>query len=166
MPKWGTKWYISFDLNINNFVNGWRTVLHLTSTGRSCCGIGDRVPAVLLYNNVLHVNTYWQGNANFGFQTHSLQKQNHIEIIQRQDGHVREGVIWKRKCVKFSFFQLKKRRFHTSLFSKENVWNFPFFSWKSENFTHFYFLNDPFPKRHLKFYQVLIHNHFSITLIY
>merc|ERR1712243_282174 len=40
---------ISFELNVESFANGgemWGNVFHFTATGKDCCSIGDRVPAL------------------------------------------------------------------------------------------------------------------------
>ena len=65
--NWGPNYFIAFDLNINNFHNGWRTLLHFTSTGRSCCGHGDRFPAIFLFNDHLRIKTAWNGNNDYSY---------------------------------------------------------------------------------------------------
>ena len=52
IPEWGPNYKIKFELNIESFANGgnmWGNVFHFTATGKGCCDIGDRVPA--LYTN-------------------------------------------------------------------------------------------------------------------
>lgn len=37
---------ISFMINIKSYNSQWRSIFHVTNTGKSCCSIGDRVPAL------------------------------------------------------------------------------------------------------------------------
>ena len=50
IPEWGPNFRITFDLNVHSMYsshsNGWANVLHFTASGKDCCSIGDRVPAL------------------------------------------------------------------------------------------------------------------------
>ena len=41
-----TSMTISFMINITAYNGQWRSIFHVTNTGRDCCSVGDRVPAI------------------------------------------------------------------------------------------------------------------------
>jgi len=97
IPEWGPNFRITFDLNVHSMYsshsNGWANVLHFTASGKDCCSIGDRVPALwtnskrnYLYfcSNVDHHGDYCRTTTAGTFRTNSWYK---IEIKQRFEAY-------------------------------------------------------------------------------
>lgn len=57
IPLWGPSFRIKFSISVNSFDNGlgpynpWSDVLHFTSTEKTCCDFGDRLPGVFLHKD-------------------------------------------------------------------------------------------------------------------
>merc|ERR1719300_2313808 len=96
IPEWGPNFRISFDLNINSMYSsrsdGWANVLHFTATGKDCCSLGDRVPAlftnaqlntVSFMSNVDHNGNFQKGTPHGTFPTNTWCK---IKIEQKFEG--------------------------------------------------------------------------------
>ncbi|XP_065664920.1 uncharacterized protein LOC136086642 [Hydra vulgaris] len=63
LSKLETSFAVSFTLKLNNFSDGFRSVLHLT-TGENNEKYGDRIPGVWIYYKMLHVAFAINGNQN------------------------------------------------------------------------------------------------------
>jgi len=46
IPEWGPNFRVSFDLKIHSMGDAWANVFHFTATGKDCCAVGDRTPAL------------------------------------------------------------------------------------------------------------------------
>jgi len=57
IPSWGPSFKIQFSIKVNSFDNGlgpnnpYSDVLHFTSTEKTCCSFGDRLPGVFLHSD-------------------------------------------------------------------------------------------------------------------
>ena len=72
IPEWGPNFRITFDLNINSMYSsrsdGWASVLHFTATGKDCCSLGDRVPALFTNSKLNSVSFMSNVDHNGNFQ--------------------------------------------------------------------------------------------------
>jgi len=96
IPEWGPNFRISFDLNIKSMYSsrsdGWASILHFTATGKDCCSLGDRVPALFSNNkqnylafmsNVDNNGNFWKATPAGSVPTNTWSK---IKIEQKFEG--------------------------------------------------------------------------------
>ena len=74
---------IYFDLKLNSFSDGFRSVIHLT-IGEDNSKYGDRIPGIWVYKQGLHVSFAINNNKNNWFNSKPLQKGEWIKVHIRQ----------------------------------------------------------------------------------
>ena len=80
-----TSMTISFMIKITAYNGQWRSIIHITNTGRDCCSIGDRVPAIWVTccsQTTLHIcnSTPLNGNEYFYSQSIALNTPTQVDI--------------------------------------------------------------------------------------
>jgi hypothetical protein len=87
---------LSFDITAKDKVGGWGSLLHFTSDGNNCCGLGQRSPAIWFFpgDTRLHVRIGDAQDGNWGIDTDPipLNKRINIELTcQDKDVTLRVG---------------------------------------------------------------------------
>ena len=84
VPHWGPTWKVSFKLTVHSPPpkDTYMSVFHFT-TGENCCNVGDRIPALQVFNNQLIFLNAVDNNGNFVVHWHyEVEKTQSIEIKQ------------------------------------------------------------------------------------
>jgi len=92
LPKWGPTWRVQIELTVHSYPpqDTYVGVLALT-TGGICCDVGDRIPAIQLYNDQIIILNAVDNNGNYvvkwAYQTNIPQ---FIEMTQTlgEDGKI------------------------------------------------------------------------------
>ena len=97
IPKLSRSYSVKFDFKPSQFQPGWTNIIHLTSTGKSCCSVGDRIPGVWFHGtsptattDKLLVSSAVNGNGNFHWSTPATVargKWTTVEITQLTEGN-------------------------------------------------------------------------------
>ncbi|XP_002157249.1 uncharacterized protein LOC100204634 isoform X1 [Hydra vulgaris] len=86
LPKLGKQFYIFFQIKLNSFSHGYRSVIHLT-LGEDNVKYGDRIPGVWIYEQKLHVAFAISGNKNEYFFSKPLPLNEWISVAISQHTH-------------------------------------------------------------------------------
>ena len=79
LPKLGKQFYIFFQIKLNSFSHGYRSVIHLT-LGEDNVKYGDRIPGVWIYEQKLYVAFAINGNKNEYFYSKPLSLNQWISV--------------------------------------------------------------------------------------
>uniref|UniRef100_A0A7M5V0H6 Uncharacterized protein n=1 Tax=Clytia hemisphaerica TaxID=252671 RepID=A0A7M5V0H6_9CNID len=83
------EWSVSFDIKPRGTIAGWTNIIHLTSTGKNCCGKGDRIPAIWFNSRTTKMHVCSQidnaGNRCFNANPIPLNKWSAVVIKQDKD---------------------------------------------------------------------------------
>ena len=87
IPRLYKSFSVKFDFNPSQFQGGHTSIIRLTTTGRNCCGYGDRIPAVWFNpsssgatKNSLHICSAVSGNGNYCYNSGAVARGQWITI--------------------------------------------------------------------------------------
>ena len=78
---------MSFDIRPRGKISGWTNIIHLTATGKNCCGKGDRVPAVWFNSRStrLHVCSQIDNAGNRCYNSDNIPLNKWTTVVIKQD---------------------------------------------------------------------------------
>lgn len=82
MPN--SKLSIVFMFHCQSGLSAWRNIFHFTNTGKDCCAVGDRIPAMWVYpdgTNKFHIRFSTESNGNDGIDHTVVRPMNMPELV-------------------------------------------------------------------------------------